>query len=342
MKIEYPDYLNLFQCIAGDCPDTCCAGWEVDVEDESYDYYQTVPGRFGDVLRSRIATEGGEHYFPLTPEGRCPFLNASNLCELYVHLGEESLCRVCTEYPRYYMQVGDYEQIDMSLSCMALGRIFFSPEEHMQILTLRDDSVSDGDPLAEDEEAHLQRVLELRNETLDEVSLNPSLVLDKLHDNAGDRELFHIIDQFEILNETCHGILQSLKKNPEQLRALERPFEKAAGGQVTDWFSRLYRYLVFRYFIDAYYDDDILREIRLCSRSLRLVYLMCLDRFRKKQSFDREDMVDLAHLFSKQVEHSDQNVEAMKLVQGNGIPGMPVREGCHPAEPDSLTGFHTD
>ena len=27
MKIVTPDYYKDFRCIAGDCTDTCCAGW---------------------------------------------------------------------------------------------------------------------------------------------------------------------------------------------------------------------------------------------------------------------------------------------------------------------------
>ena len=29
-----PDYYKKFSCIADKCPDTCCAGWEIVVDDE--------------------------------------------------------------------------------------------------------------------------------------------------------------------------------------------------------------------------------------------------------------------------------------------------------------------
>ena len=35
MKITVPDYYKDFKCIAGACEDTCCAGWQVDVDDNS-------------------------------------------------------------------------------------------------------------------------------------------------------------------------------------------------------------------------------------------------------------------------------------------------------------------
>ena len=31
MEIRYPNYYKKFHCIAGACPDTCCAGWQGNV-----------------------------------------------------------------------------------------------------------------------------------------------------------------------------------------------------------------------------------------------------------------------------------------------------------------------
>lgn len=54
MIFRYPDYYEKFSCIAGACEDTCCAGWEIDIDDKSYEYYKTVGGAFGEMLRQNI------------------------------------------------------------------------------------------------------------------------------------------------------------------------------------------------------------------------------------------------------------------------------------------------
>lgn len=46
MKVMTPHYYKDFRCIAGACTDTCCAGWDVDVDKNSYKYYKTVKGAF--------------------------------------------------------------------------------------------------------------------------------------------------------------------------------------------------------------------------------------------------------------------------------------------------------
>ena len=35
MKVTAPAHYALFHCLAGACPDTCCVGWEVVVDEES-------------------------------------------------------------------------------------------------------------------------------------------------------------------------------------------------------------------------------------------------------------------------------------------------------------------
>lgn len=66
MKLVKPSYYKEFKCIAGACTDTCCAGWEVDVDPKSYKYYKSVKGAFGKRLKSvMIPQEDGGCSFKL-------------------------------------------------------------------------------------------------------------------------------------------------------------------------------------------------------------------------------------------------------------------------------------
>ena len=38
--IQYSGYNN-FKCIAEKCKHTCCIGWQIDIDDETYDKYKT-------------------------------------------------------------------------------------------------------------------------------------------------------------------------------------------------------------------------------------------------------------------------------------------------------------
>lgn len=158
MIYEYPEDIENFACIAGDCPDTCCAGWEVDLDEDTCALYRETAGPFGDRLRAAIHEEDGYTFFPLTEENRCPFLDKRGLCEIYRELGPTSLSVTCDEYPRYYLQVGDYEQIDMSLSCMEYARIYFASERRT-LHRMQDEMISDEDC----DETRLLAILDLRD-----------------------------------------------------------------------------------------------------------------------------------------------------------------------------------
>ena len=142
MKIVTPHYYKDFKCIAGACTDTCCAGWDVDVDDKSYRYYKTVDGNFGKRLKSVMVPEKeGGCTFTLQ-NGRCPFLNDNNLCDLYIALGEDKLCDTCAEFPRFINEYGSVKEIGIAPSCKTAGEIIFNYDK---VLTF--DEEEDGKPL---------------------------------------------------------------------------------------------------------------------------------------------------------------------------------------------------
>ena len=134
MILRVPEYYEKFSCIASRCKDSCCAGWEIDIDEDSYAYYNSVEGKFGKRLKESMYEadpddDGGGYRFKLKGKKRCAMLNDHNLCDLYTALGEEALCEVCTEYPRFSLIYGDVEQKALSLSCEEVGRILFERTE---------------------------------------------------------------------------------------------------------------------------------------------------------------------------------------------------------------------
>ena len=126
MKIVTPDYFAQFHCIASDCPETCCAGWEVVVDPESEQRYRALQTPLGERIRGMLAVEDGETCFHCNPDGRCPFLNDRNLCDIQAEMGEEALCRTCHLYPRFINDFGGTREMGLSISCPEAARIIFS------------------------------------------------------------------------------------------------------------------------------------------------------------------------------------------------------------------------
>ena len=120
MSIWKPDFYDRFHCLAADCRHSCCRGWEIDVDETTAAYYRTLPGPFGDELRSALFRDGEGWHFRLTEKGRCPFLRRDGLCRLIRALGEDALCDICALHPRFFGELGGDELWGLGLSCEAV------------------------------------------------------------------------------------------------------------------------------------------------------------------------------------------------------------------------------
>ena len=142
MLLRTPDFYDHFLCIGDSCKDCCCIGWELDIDDDTFEYYKSVPGPFGDRLRgcmsaarkvspdapgddSLFGDDGGSTMYRLKIDGRCPFLNSKNLCDIVLNLGPEALCQICSEYPRYSFEFDGAVEKSLTISCEEAGRLMF-------------------------------------------------------------------------------------------------------------------------------------------------------------------------------------------------------------------------
>lgn len=130
--IRYPGYYKEFQCIASACSDSCCIGWEIDIDEETWEKYQKVEGDFGNRLRENIQPlqewNGECHCFTMEENQRCPFLNEKNLCDIILNLGEEYLGQICTDHPRYYDWFLDGKECGIGLCCEEAARLILQKE----------------------------------------------------------------------------------------------------------------------------------------------------------------------------------------------------------------------
>ena len=140
MQITFPSYYKKFSCIADACPDTCCAGWQIMIDDKSLSKYRHFQGSFRNRLHNDINWK--EHAFRQYGH-RCAFLNEENLCDLYKALGPDSLCDTCRMYPRHTEEYEGLRELSLSLSCPEAARIILSCKEPVRFLEEEDDLEDD-------------------------------------------------------------------------------------------------------------------------------------------------------------------------------------------------------
>lgn len=135
MNVYAPEYYPSFRCIAGRCGHTCCAGWGIDIDPESLERYQSMPGDFGRRVRSGISLEDTPHFI-LGAGERCPLLNGDNLCDLILHAGEDALCQICRDHPRFRNYFSGRIEVGLGLVCEAAARLILSWPRPLRLVRL--------------------------------------------------------------------------------------------------------------------------------------------------------------------------------------------------------------
>ena len=298
-----------FRCIADRCPDSCCKGWIVDVDDASAEYYRKIEGPLGDRLRQVLKTENGASFMELEEDDRCPMWRQDKLCEIQAQLGHDGLCRVCREYPRLIMDYGDFTEVGLELSCPEAARLIFQgitaeydpdypaeePEYDPDIMEIlgksrwmllnfwsrTDQSVPSALAITL-MYAHQQQMIPGGNvpQALD---IHKCLAMGERYAGEGDLQL--LLDFFkeqEILTEEWKNRLYN--PNPGKWDPKLRYFAE---------------YLIRRYWLQSVWDFDLVCRVKFILAACILVNAL------------GGDPVQTAQLFSKEIENDPDNREAI-------------------------------
>lgn len=154
-----PDYYDKFRCIASACRHSCCVGWEIDIDEDTAELYASVPGRIGGELKEHISHEPTDHFVLAGEDERCPFLRKDGLCRLIIELGEDSLCDICREHPRFYNEFSGRMEKGIGMCCEEAARLLCEGKNGTELVYEADGEMDEADP-AEREK------LDLRDELL--------------------------------------------------------------------------------------------------------------------------------------------------------------------------------
>ena len=76
-------------------------------------------------------------------------------------------------------------------------------------------------------------------------------------------------------------------------------------------FEHILVYFIFRYFMKAVFDYDISAKVKTAIVSYLMIKELAIVRFTEEGDFTEEDMVDIAHMYSKDIEHLEENIESL-------------------------------
>ena len=365
MLIVYPDYYKDFSCIAGDCEDTCCAGWEIVIDPKSLQKYhesKTLKGRLLRDIKWRKGT------FRQCRDGRCAFLREDGLCDLYRRLGADSLCKTCRTYPRHTEEFENVREITLSISCPHVARMLLERTEPVCFLekeTDREESYEDFDyflfSCLTDARSVMIRILQDRGLAMDERLL---LVLGIAHDlemryqkgRLGEadevltraksaraltkvrkelmrwrqekeknyalakRHFYHLCELERLRDEWDQVLIETQMilyvQGASSYAKLQKEFThwvRTNMPQLHIQLEQLAVYFISTYFAGAVYDGRIYGKADTAVGYVAQLYDLFVARWLKNEKqLDTEDVIEISYRYSREIEHSDPNLEAME------------------------------
>lgn len=334
MILRMPSYCKNFKCTADKCSDNCCVGWEIDIDPSSAEYYKSVGGAFGQRLRKNINC-GEVCSFKMNGE-RCAFLNDRNLCDIIINLGEDALCQICRDHPRYFEWYREVKEGGVGLCCEEGARLILSVKEKFTTYDLPcDDEGEDG----YDEELYdyllfvRQKIIDLFED--ESLSLNTRLfsALSFAHkmqynvDNcryekeepiiAGESltvDMKKIIDKFMSLEIIDNNWEVYIKRLSEKFMETEKVIEenKTPDKRISRYLQNIAVYFIWRYFMKGVFDEEIFSKVWLSVISALFIERMLVLSYIEGEDLTLEKCSILAKNYSKEVEYSEENLREIR------------------------------
>lgn len=330
MLLRIPAFYDSFHCIADKCTDTCCVGWEIDIDEVSAKRYAKVQGEFGKKLRQNIE----DNHFKLRPGDRCPFLRQDGLCDMICHLGESSLCDICREHPRFVEVYGDIMEKGVGLCCEEAVRLLLeckgtatSPITFVEreIDEFPDDIPEDAIEARNaifEERNHLfailvdhgkplnKRLAELLDYAIETSGLDIAEQGDKHRSNIIDNEIsnnihqswINILGKGESYGPAWDSAYKQLKENGRQIikdasQDLRNPLFSDSDGE------KIIAYLLFRYYEKSLFDGNSLTKVEFA-----IYFWIMLQKLGQvfANATNPQAKIDAVKLLSKQTEYSEE------------------------------------
>lgn len=346
MLLRVPSFYHQFQCIADKCTDTCCVGWEIDIDEKTQNKYRNLyrNGKVDEHRRQflqKLLENIEDGHFKLQPGDRCPFLKQDGLCDMICNLGcngtdldengENVLCDICREHPRFVEVYGDIMEKGQGLCCEEAVRLLLTcTVQDKSILTFIESEVNDEpDEMPVGAEEARDAIFQER-ETIFGILNNNSIPLNQRLIEILDFALaMSDCDNSEISNDSENLSEQAIHQTwvkilsegesygPVWDAAYERMIRKG-WRQPQSLFTdedgaRIVAYMIFRYYVKSLFDGDSLTKVQFS-----IYFWIMLTHFGEELAAgsptgtnDLTKKINAVKLLSKQTEYSEEIMEIL-------------------------------
>lgn len=298
MKLYSPGYYRDFTCIADKCTHSCCIGWEIDIDSAAMAKYESLTCGYGKFIRESIDVTDTPH-FRLGAGERCPHLDADGLCCIISTLGEDYLCDICREHPRFYNDTPHGKEVGLGMACEEACRIILQSDDYTRMIEI-------GEVDGERESVKFDATI-CRDAVYDILSDNSIPYTEKLaeiHNLYGVRpdmltdEVWRdLLASLEYLDESHRELFVHYSSDMFTLAKWEKPLTRALA------------YFIYRHGSDARNIQEYREAMGFslfCERLLAsAAKAECVQNI--------SDFIRLAQIISEEIEYSEDNTEAIRF-----------------------------
>ncbi len=144
LEVIEPDYMTEFSCNGLRCPDTCCKGWDIVIDEATCERYQKSNNTEFKTMLSRAIvhrnerTRKGEEDIACIRMGkgnRCLFLCNDGLCMIQRRTDEKNLSETCRTYPRVlYIWNEEFVERSLCVSCPEAVHLILERKEPLRFV----------------------------------------------------------------------------------------------------------------------------------------------------------------------------------------------------------------
>lgn len=292
MQLFAPLYYKNFKCIADRCRNGCCSRWEIDIDADTLSKYRAL-----DDICDTIVFDDGSAHFKLCANGSCPHLTKDRLCSIIINHGEDLLCDICREHPRFYNNTGRIMEVGLGASCEEACRLILECEDYIttECIGQTDAETFDIGFDAVSQRLEVYKILSDKALSYDERLCAIHKAFNISPDMLSNDEWQNIINSLEYLDPENKALFSSfcyVENTPKALCLFA---------------ERYLAYLIYRHTSICETKEDFRSALGLCLFCERLlISILCT-----KNLDDITSVIDYARIISEEIEYSDCNTDSI-------------------------------
>ena len=289
MKIYAPKYYNYFKCSAQNCKNSCCINWEIDIDSNTLHKYESLSHPYSDTISKSIDYSDSPH-FVLTSNNRCPHLNSKGLCDIIINCGEEYICDICREHPRFYNYTNRGKEIGLGMCCEEACKLIINSDCFDQMIEIG----SNNEPLTKSEFNAIDKrktVFKMLKDNTVQIDGKVEMMYDYFDVFLYRYNFAKIMPTLEYLVEDHKELLLKAKR-----LVWNRSF--------SDELSRILAYYVYRHCSEASDYDEFFVSLSFAIFCTGLISALSKE----------YDLYEIARIVSEEIEYSQENTDKIKAL----------------------------